>query len=124
MNSVFVIFLPAGLLSSAVDLGRFMQMVLAGGISGGRQIIKPETLAEMLRPQNIKVPLDMGIYTGLGWALDGMGNTEIKNAGPVVHHGGSLPSFNSQLLVLPETETRCCCSHQFVYPARGGQCGN
>ena len=95
--------LPAtGLLSSAVDLGRFMQMVLMGGMSGERRIIKPETLAEMLRPQNIKVPLDFGIYTGLGWALDGMGNTEIENAGPVVHHGGSLPSFNSQLLILPE----------------------
>jgi CubicO group peptidase (beta-lactamase class C family) len=95
--------LPAsGLYSSAVDLGRFMQMVLAGGTLNGRQVIKPETLAEMLRPQNVKVPLDMDIYTGLAWALDGLGNTEIKNAGPVVHHGGSLPFFNSQLLVLPE----------------------
>ena len=44
----------------------------------------------------------MDIYTGLAWALDGLGNTEIKNAGPVAHHGGSLPFFNSQLLVLPE----------------------
>ncbi|MBA4389755.1 MAG: serine hydrolase [Syntrophus sp. (in: bacteria)] len=102
-NELSIRDLPAtGLLSSAVDLGRFMQMVLTGGISGEHQIIKRETLAEMLRPQNIKVPLDMGIYIGLGWALDGMGNTEIKNAGPVAHHGGSLPSFNSQLLVLPE----------------------
>jgi CubicO group peptidase (beta-lactamase class C family) len=95
--------LPAsGLYSSAVDLGRFMQMVLAGGTLNGRQVIKPETLAEMLRPQNVKVPLDMDIYTGLAWALDGLGNTEIKDAGPVAHHGGSLPFFNSQLLVLPE----------------------
>lgn len=95
--------LPAtGLLSSVDDLGRFMQMVIKGGMSGGRQIIKPETLAEMLRPQNTRVPLDMGINIGLGWALDGMGNTEIKNGGQVVHHGGSLPAFNSQLLILPE----------------------
>jgi CubicO group peptidase (beta-lactamase class C family) len=102
-NELGIRDLPAtGLLSSAVDLGRFMQMVLTGGISGERQIIKPDTLAEMLRPQNIKVPLDMGIHIGLGWALDGMGNTEIKNAGPVAHHGGSLPAFNSQLLILPE----------------------
>ena len=102
-NELGIRDLPAtGLLSSVVDLGRFMQMVLTGGMSGGRQIIKPETLAEMLRPQNSKVPLDMGINIGLGWALDGMGNTEIKNGGPVVHHGGSLPAFNSQLLILPE----------------------
>ena len=102
-NELGIRDLPAtGLLSSVVDLGRFIQMVLTGGMSGERQIIKPETLAEMLRPQNSKVPLDMGINIGLGWALDGMGNTEIKNAGPVVHHGGSLPAYNSQLLVLPE----------------------
>jgi CubicO group peptidase (beta-lactamase class C family) len=102
-NELGIRDLPAtGLLSSVVDLGRFMQMVIKGGMSGGRQIIKPETLAEMLRPQNNKVPLDMGINIGLGWALDGMGNTEIKNGGQVAHHGGSLPSFNSQLLILPE----------------------
>ena len=102
-NGLGVRDLPAsGLLSNVVDLGRFIQMVLAGGTSNGRQIIKPETLTEMLRPQNVKVPLDMDIYTGLCWALDGMGNTEIKHAGPVAHHGGSLPSFNGQLLVLPE----------------------
>lgn len=95
--------IPAsGLLSSAVDLGHFIRMVLGDGTVNGRRIIKPETLAEMIRPQNIDVPLDMGIPVGLGWALDGMGNTEIKGVGPVIHHGGSLPSFNSQLLVLPE----------------------
>jgi len=95
--------LPAsGLLSSAVDLGHFIRMVLADGMVNGHRIIKPQTLAEMIRPQNVDVPLDMGIPVGLGWALDGMGNTEIKGAGPVIHHGGSLPSFNSQLLVLPE----------------------
>ena len=102
-NGLGVRDLPSsGLLSSAVDLGHFMQMVLAGGTYNGRLIIKPETLAEMVRPQNIDVPLDMGIHVGLGWALDGMGNMEIKNAGPVIHHGGSLPFFNSQLLILPE----------------------
>ncbi len=92
----------SGLLSSAVDLGHFMQMVLAGGTYNGHRIIKPETVAEMARPQNTDVALDMGIHVGLGWALDGMGNVEIKNAGPVMHHGGSLPFFNSQLLILPE----------------------
>jgi CubicO group peptidase (beta-lactamase class C family) len=95
--------LPAsGLLSNAVDMGLFMQMVLSGGKSRGRQILKPETLAEMLRPQNANVPLDLNIPVGLGWALDGLGNTDIRNAGPVAHHGGALLSFNCRLLMLTE----------------------
>lgn len=102
-NGFLVRDLPAsGLFSSAADLGRFIRMVLAGGTLDGHRVLKPETLAEMIRPQNVDVPLDMGIPVGLGWALDGMGNTKIKGAGPVIHHGGSLPSFNSQLLVIPE----------------------
>ncbi len=95
--------LPAsGLFSSVLDLSLFMRAVLAGGSSGAVKILEKETLAEMLRPQNRDVPLDAGIPVGLGWALDGMGNTEIENGGPVAHHGGSLPAFNSQLLLLPK----------------------
>jgi len=103
LNGFGVRDLPSsGLLSSAADLGHFMQMVLAGGTYNGHLIIKPETVAEMALPQNADVPLDMGIQVGLGWALDGMGNMEIRNAGPVMHHGGALPFFNSQLLILPQ----------------------
>ena len=96
--------LPAsGLSSSVLDLGRFMQMVLAGGKSGGHQILKTESLVEMLRPQNTNVPLDLNIQVGLGWALDSLGNTNLINAGPVAHHGAAMLSFQGQLLVLPES---------------------
>ena len=45
--------LPSGgLVSSVDDLSRFMRMVFAGGRAGTRQILKPETLAEMFRSQN------------------------------------------------------------------------
>ncbi|HEX2965667.1 MAG TPA: serine hydrolase domain-containing protein [Syntrophorhabdaceae bacterium] len=95
--------LPAsGLLSSAMDIGKFMQMFLAKGRWGAVQLLKPETISEMLRPQNTDVALDNDIYVGLGWALDGMGDLKIEGAGPVAHHGGALPFFNSQLLMLPE----------------------
>jgi len=56
----------------------------------------------MLRPQNTNVPLDLNLLVGLGWALDGLGNMDIRNAGPIAHHGGALLSFNCQLLVLKE----------------------
>ncbi len=95
--------LPAGGLNSNVlELSRFMQMVFAGGRAGERQILKPETLAEMLRPQNTAVPLDLNFRIGLAWMLSGLGGIDIRNAGPVAHHGGATLNHRSQLAVLPE----------------------
>jgi CubicO group peptidase (beta-lactamase class C family) len=94
---------PAGGMQSTVlDLGRFMQMVLNKGTSNEHQVLKPETLAEMLRPQNLQVPLDLGLRTGIGWALSGLGDIDIQNAGAVAHHAGATLLFHSQLIVLPE----------------------
>lgn len=95
--------LPAGALhSNVLDLSRFMQMVFARGMSGEGRILKPETLAEMLRPQNVDVPLDLNFRVGLGWMLSGMGSIDIRNAGPVAHHAGGTVHFHSQLITLPE----------------------
>jgi CubicO group peptidase (beta-lactamase class C family) len=95
--------IPAGGLNSSVlDLSRFLRMVFAGGKAGDRQIIKPETLAEMLRPQNADVPLDLDFRVGLGWMLGGLGNIDIRNGGPVAHHAGSMFQFHGQLIALPE----------------------
>ena len=95
--------IPAGGLNSNVlDLSRFMQMVFAGGRSGERLLIKPETLAEMLRPQNADVPLDLNFRIGLAWMLGGLGDMDIRNAGPVAHHSGATLYNRSQLIVLPE----------------------
>jgi CubicO group peptidase (beta-lactamase class C family) len=81
---------PAGGLNSSVlDLSRFVRMVLAEGKTGDRRIVKPETVAEMLRPQNIDVPLDLDFRVGLGWMLGGLGDIDIRNAGPVAHHAGA-----------------------------------
>jgi CubicO group peptidase (beta-lactamase class C family) len=95
--------LPAGGLNSTVlDLSRFVQMVLAGGVSGERQILKPETLAETLRPQNTEVPLDLGFRVGLAWMLTGLGGIDLRNVGPVAHQGGATLYHRSMLIVLPE----------------------
>jgi CubicO group peptidase (beta-lactamase class C family) len=94
---------PAGGLNSCVvDLSRFMQMIFAEGRSGGRQIVKSETLAEMLRPQNAKVPLDLDFRIGLGWMLNPFGGIDSKLAGPVAHHNGATLYHRSQMIVLPE----------------------
>ncbi len=91
---------PAGGLNTTVlDLSRFMEMVFAGGRAGEQQIIKPETLAEMLRPQNAEVPLDLNFRIGLAWLLS---DIDIRNAGPVAWHNGGTLNHHSQLIILPE----------------------
>ena len=94
---------PAGGLNTSVlDLSRFVRMVLAGGKAGDRQIITPDTLAEMLRPQNAGVPLDLDFRVGLGWMLGGLGDIDLRDSGPVAYHAGATPLFHGQMIVLPE----------------------
>ncbi len=96
--------LPAGgLNSTAVDLARFMQMLFADGkAANGELLVSPATLAEMFRPQNSDVPLDLNFRVGLGWALSGLGDIDIRNAGPVAHHSGATLYHRSMLITLPE----------------------
>ena len=94
--------LPAGGLStSAVDLARFIRMVLAEGRSGASQVLQPETLREMLRRQNEGVLLDGDRQFGLGWGITPAqpGSTSFKRS---VGHGGASPPFYAMVLVLPE----------------------
>ena len=94
---------PAGGLNASVlDLGRFIRMVFVGGKAGDRQIIMPDTLAEMLRPQNEGVPLDLDFRVGLGWMLGGLGDIDIRDSGPVAHHAGATLLYHGQMIVLPE----------------------
>jgi CubicO group peptidase (beta-lactamase class C family) len=89
---------PAGGLNANVlDMSRFIKMVFADGKANGRQIIKPETLKEMLRPQNKALALDTGFQIGLGWML-----RNIQNIGTIAEHGGATLYHHSQLSLLPE----------------------
>jgi hypothetical protein len=80
-------------------MSRFLEMVFAAGRSGDHQVVKPESLTEMLTPQNASVPLDLDLRIGLGWFLD---RSAIQNAGPLAGHGGAIGQFTSQLFVLPK----------------------
>ncbi len=94
---------PAGGLNSSVaDLSRFLSMVFAQGQSHGRQVLKPEILTAMLRPQNTEQPLDLNFHVGLGWALSALSPHTIENAGTVAHHGGATIFHRAQLIALPE----------------------
>ena len=94
---------PAGGLNSSVtDMSHFISMIFAGGISVDHRILKAETINEMLRPQNMSVPLDFNFRVGLGWMLSTLGGSTIENAGIVAHHSGGTILFHSQMYLLPE----------------------
>ena len=92
--------LPSGgLNSSANDMSNFMRMVFADGEYEGKRIIQPETLHEMFKVQNSKVPLDFDFKMGLGWMLSGL---DVPGAGTVASHGGTTLNYHTAMVVLPE----------------------
>ena len=92
--------LPAGGLSTNVkDLSRFMMMVFGDGEADGQRILKAETLAEMLRPQNTDVPLDLDTQWGLSWWLLPV---SLEYAGNSAWHSGGQGMWNSILYTLPD----------------------
>lgn len=95
--------LPAGGLNASVlDLSRFLSMVFAGGRVSTRQVLRPESIQEMLRPQNTDVELDFNFHNGLGWMLSALSPRTIQNAGIVAHHAGATIHYRAQLYALPE----------------------
>jgi hypothetical protein len=83
-----------------VELSHFMRTVFKQGQTPtGQTLLRPETLADLMRRQNPGIPLDFDLAMGLGWAID---NHWPEPAGPLLWHGGSDGYFNAQLAVLPE----------------------
>jgi len=96
---------PAGGMNSTVrDLSRFLSMVFADGRAGGRQIIRPETLHEMLRVQNADNPLDLTYQIGLAWALGPVGDLVLPEGELIAQHTGGTITFHSQLIALPKSK--------------------
>lgn len=88
-----------GLYSNVLDLARFARMLLNGGELDGRRVLKPESVAEMLRPQNARVALDLDNRIGLGWRLSGV---HIERATRIVWQVSATPVGRSRLLLAPD----------------------
>ncbi len=74
-----------GMISTAMDYAVFLQMWLNGGIYGGKRILKPETMRQMVTPQTKHVDLPGATtHYGFGWSVDANG---------VYSHGGSDGTF-------------------------------
>jgi CubicO group peptidase (beta-lactamase class C family) len=89
----------AGLLTSATDLGRFMQAMLTGKTREHGTFLSPGALKEIVEPQNKDVALDLDVIVGLGWFLE---RDSIPGGGTAVRHGGTTLGFSSELILLPE----------------------
>ena len=86
---------PAGgVWTSAHDLARYVQLELAlGKLPDGKQLVSEENLLMRRKPQ---VPIGEDQYYGMGLEID-------KTWGaPVIHHGGSLAGYKSDLMFLPD----------------------
>jgi CubicO group peptidase (beta-lactamase class C family) len=59
----------AGLFSTAQDVARVYEMMLNGGTLNGHRILKPETVAELIRPQTGDLKARPGMPWGLGFSI-------------------------------------------------------
>ena len=85
---------PAGSMYSTVtDLGRFMTMLLAHGKTSNGEILNPETLDEMWKPQ---FPNSGGSAFGIGFHLGSLDNHRM------VGHDGAIYGFATTLELLPD----------------------
>ena len=94
-NEAIVPVRPAGgMWTSARDLSRYVQMELAKGtLSNGKRLVSEENLLARLSPQILQsedVTYGMGLFVDRKWGI------------PVVHHGGSLSGYKSDMIWLPD----------------------
>jgi serine beta-lactamase-like protein LACTB len=85
---------PAGCMySTALDLAKFQSCLFAGGAVDGKPFIKPDTLAEMFRPQFAEKGAKAGF--GLGFMVN-----EFEGR-PYISHGGAIFGFATTFATLP-----------------------
>jgi len=87
---------PAGSInSSANDMAKWLQFVLAGGQAGSKRLVSEASYQEWIKPQMKMTPNGKVSY-GLGWFL------QEWNGMKVVQHGGNIDGFNSLVAMIPE----------------------
>lgn len=91
---------PAGgMLSSVNDMSRWLRFIFADGSTQGVQIIKPETLHEMFKPQFEGLDTDFGHKIGMAWMLSGL---SVPGGHLLAWHNGGFPPYQAHLSLLPE----------------------
>jgi len=86
------------MVSSVSDMAKYIQMILANGVAeNGRMILKPESLKNMLSPQNTSVALDFDFRIGYIWWLS---DPDLTYAGHLCEHGGTTTMTKTYLKIL------------------------
>jgi len=95
---------PAGSINSSIhDMSKWVQVHLAAGKIGGRQIIGPATLIDIHSPQMVltetpeRPELSQASY-GLAWFIDAYRGHQR------VHHGGNIDGFSALVTLLPNDD--------------------
>ncbi len=87
---------PAGSInSSANDMAKWLQFILAGGEYGGKQVVTKESFDEWTKTQ-MKVTPNGSVGYGFGWFVQDWKGKK------VIQHGGNIDGFNSMVAMLPE----------------------
>ncbi len=93
-DSVYFMRPTGGLWSSARDMGRYVQNELRlGSLSDGRRLVSAENLL-MRRARGVQT----GETSWYGLGLE----AELFSGANVVHHGGSMAGYKSDILILPD----------------------
>ena len=96
----------AGIQSSAADMAQWLRMLLNEGSVAGRAIVKPQTLAETLKPQMLLQKINYPVTAelakphffayGLGWFVQDYKGRRLAM------HTGSLYGANALVAIVPE----------------------
>ena len=84
---------PGCMYSTVLDLAKFQSCLFAGGKIGDKQFLKPETIAEMFKPQFAKKDEKSGF--GLGFSVSEFALRQR------VGHGGAIYGFATTFAALP-----------------------
>lgn len=77
-----------GIEASAADMGRYLAMILNGGMIDGRRVASEASVAEVLRPPK-------GMRYGMGWRVLRVGELDARI------HDGSTSVFTSSMMIAP-----------------------
>jgi len=80
--------------SNVLDMAKYIKMINGNGQGEEGQVLRPETLEEMLTPQNEDIPLDFDFRQGLAWCLSDLG---FDYAGRTCQHTGATIGFTSHV---------------------------
>ncbi len=85
--------------SNVSDMAKYLETTIAQGRGEGSRVLRPQTFDEMLKPQDLHVPLDASnsLRWGLGWVVT---DPELDYAGRICQFTGATIGFTSHAEIL------------------------